>query len=181
MRRLSVLVLWAAAAIAIFDGMQVQATYQPMPADVVLYSRAGSCPAGWTEYTAGRGRLIVGLPSGGTNEGTAGTALADLENRAVGQHTHVQDAHNHTQDSHNHTQAPHGHTVSGFGNSFDVNGSPDDVTVIDNAGTHTSDNATATNIAATATNNAATATNQNAGSVAGTNGPFVQLIGCLKL
>jgi len=48
-----------------------------------------SCPSGWTEYTGGRGRYVVGTPSGGTDQGTVGTALSNVENRSVGQHSHV--------------------------------------------------------------------------------------------
>ncbi|XOB41868.1 MAG: MopE-related protein [Candidatus Nealsonbacteria bacterium] len=43
----------------------------------------GACPTGWTEYTAARGRTIVGTPSGGTNEGTVGTALTNLGTRTI--------------------------------------------------------------------------------------------------
>jgi len=43
----------------------------------------GSCPTGWTEYTAAQGRTIVGTPSGGTGEGTQGTALANLGTRTI--------------------------------------------------------------------------------------------------
>jgi hypothetical protein len=52
----------------------------------------GSCPTGWTEYTAARGRTIVGTPSGGTGEGTVGTALTDLGTRTITDvpaHTHT--------------------------------------------------------------------------------------------
>jgi len=52
---------------------------------------SGSCPSGWTEYTAARGRTIVGTPSGGTDEGTVGTALTDLGTRTITDvpaHTH---------------------------------------------------------------------------------------------
>ena len=44
-----------------------------------------TCPSGWTEYTAVRGRTIVGTPSSGTNAGTVGTAFTDLEDRT---HSH---------------------------------------------------------------------------------------------
>jgi hypothetical protein len=161
---------------------------------VILFSSAGACPAAWTEYTASRGLYLVGLPSGGTNLGTSGTALTTLEARAVGTHTHVQDshthvqtAHTHTQDSHNHTQNSHSHTVSGIGNStglVDTMGA--DADVLDDSGTLTTNTTTAVNNAAaavnqsaTATNQAVTATNQNTG-VAGTPAPYIQLIACQK-
>lgn len=43
----------------------------------------GPCPTGWTEYTASRGRAIVGLPSGGTLAGTVGSALTDLGTKTI--------------------------------------------------------------------------------------------------
>jgi hypothetical protein len=52
----------------------------------------GSCPSGWSEYTAARGRVVVGVPSGGTLSGTVGTALTNLENRT---HSHGM-THTHT-------------------------------------------------------------------------------------
>lgn len=54
-------------------------------ANVVAYTSAGSAPTGWAELTAGRGRMIVGLPSGGTNAGTVGTALTNLQDKT---HSH---------------------------------------------------------------------------------------------
>jgi hypothetical protein len=54
------------------------------PAGTILfYDVSSSCPAGWTEVTATRGRVIVGLPSGGTLAGTVGTALTNLATRTV--------------------------------------------------------------------------------------------------
>jgi hypothetical protein len=44
-------------------------------------------------------RYVVGLPSGGTNEGTQGTPLTNIENRAVGQHTHALDDPGHSHAS----------------------------------------------------------------------------------
>lgn len=56
-----------------------------VPANVVAHTTAGSAPTGWVEDTAVRGRLIVGLPSGGTNAGTVGSALTNLQEPT---HTH---------------------------------------------------------------------------------------------
>lgn len=42
-----------------------------------------ACPTGWTEYTAAQGRVIVGVPAGGTVGGTVGSALADLATRTI--------------------------------------------------------------------------------------------------
>ncbi|KKU95054.1 MAG: LPXTG-motif cell wall anchor domain protein, partial [Candidatus Gottesmanbacteria bacterium GW2011_GWA1_48_13] len=49
---------------------------------------ATACPSGWTEYTAARGRTVVGTPASGTIAGTVGTALTDLEDRT---HSHSVD------------------------------------------------------------------------------------------
>lgn len=55
-----------------------------VPSGTIAY-QSGSCPTGWTEVIAARGRMIVGLPSGGTSAGTVGTALTDLQDKT---HTH---------------------------------------------------------------------------------------------
>jgi hypothetical protein len=55
-------------------------------ANSVMYTTAGAAPTGWTEYTAGRGRVIVGLPGGGAAEGTVGSALSD---QGTITHTHT--------------------------------------------------------------------------------------------
>jgi len=59
-----------------------------VPAGIVAFFNLPACPTGWTEYTVSRGRVIVGLNSGGTLEGEIGTALTDLENRPTGRHSH---------------------------------------------------------------------------------------------
>lgn len=65
----------------------------------------GACPSGWTEFTAARGRMVVGVPANGTVAGTVGTALTDLQDK-----TH---AHTYT-DVVNHT---HGVTVNDPGHA----------------------------------------------------------------
>lgn len=51
-----------------------------MPTGTVAFFNLAGCPTGWTEYTALRGRILVGLPSGGTLAGSnAATALTDVE------------------------------------------------------------------------------------------------------
>lgn len=95
----------------------------------------GSCPTGWSEYTSLRGRVVIGTPSGGTGEGTVGTALTDLSSRSISEvvaHQHAIDptsttstsesSHTHSADppstasggisaSHSHTGPSHTHTV----------------------------------------------------------------------
>ncbi len=64
-----------------------------IPSGLIMFKSSGSCPSGWTEYTNARGRAIVGLVSGGTIEGTVGTALTDLQDKT---HSHTGPSHTHT-------------------------------------------------------------------------------------
>jgi hypothetical protein len=54
----------------------------------VAYFALPGCHAGWSPYSTGNGRYIVGLTPGGANEAAVGTALGDQENRATGRHNH---------------------------------------------------------------------------------------------
>ncbi len=123
-----------------------------------------ACPTGWTEYTAAQGRYIVGLPSGGTLSGTVGTALTNLENRAVGQHTHsvTDPGHLHGPGTLKHM---HGWNVTG-GNSGSVSSDSLGAATGGMSG-NTASNTTGITIA-------------NSGTVAGTNAPYVQLRWCKK-
>jgi hypothetical protein len=62
---------------------------QIVPSGAVTYFNGTTCPAGWTELVAARGRYVVGLPLGGTLAGIDGTPLTDLLDRPTGQHTHT--------------------------------------------------------------------------------------------
>jgi hypothetical protein len=53
-----------------------------------MFFNSAACPAGWSDLVAGQGRYLVGMPPSGTLGATIGTALGDEENRAVGQHSH---------------------------------------------------------------------------------------------
>lgn len=82
-----------------YDGTNFQMMSPPanaVPANLVAYITGGAAPTGWSEYTAARGRMIVGLPSGGTDAGTIGTALTDLQDKT---HTHTGPSHTHPQNS----------------------------------------------------------------------------------
>lgn len=61
-------------------------------ANVVMASSSGTCPTGWTELTAARGRAIVARTGGGT----VGTALTNLQDKT---HTHPGPSHVHGSSS----------------------------------------------------------------------------------
>lgn len=68
-----------------------------VPSNLVAY-RASSqtTPSGWSEYTTARGRMIVGLPSGGTDGGTVGTAFTNAQDKSKSiAHTHTGPSHAH--------------------------------------------------------------------------------------
>jgi hypothetical protein len=124
------------------------------PAGAVTFFDLPDCPAGWTEFTEARGRYVVGLPEGGNLRGTSGTALTNEESRPVGQHNHS--------GEYNHTHpitvitTPTGAT---FGVQWTFGGSA----FVQSGGT----SGGVLQIA-------------NAGSVGGTNAPYVQLRACRK-
>ncbi|QQG45649.1 MAG: hypothetical protein HYW89_01890 [Candidatus Sungiibacteriota bacterium] len=70
------------------NGKVFQGGSELLPAGAVLYFNLTSCPGGWSELTAARGRYIVGLQQGGSLGTTVGTALSNQENRATGKHNH---------------------------------------------------------------------------------------------
>lgn len=89
------------------------ASWQPpqgVPAGGVMFFNLPTCPSGWSEVGAAQGRVIVGLPSGGTLGGTANAALGNLENRT---HTHpysdvIAHAHAVNDPGHTHTNPSRG-------------------------------------------------------------------------
>ena len=141
-----------------------------IPTNLIAYTTDASAPSGWTEYTAARGRYIVGLPSGGTAAGTVGTALSNLENRAVGQHTHsVSDpghGHNISDPGHNHAV-----TVSQGSGGGPTYGAGNDTWIYP---TSYSTNTKTTGIGINSATTGISISNQ--GSVAGTNAPYIQLL-----
>lgn len=168
MRLRDLLILMLVLMLASAQATWSQQPFGGTPSGAILYrnaSTATGCWPGWTEMTAARGYYIVGLQSGGTVATATGTPLTNLENRPVGQHTHIQDSHNHTQNSHTHVMLFQG-IATPAGGTFP--------TAIDAGG------GTYTGQATTATNQATTATNQNTGSVAGTNAPYLELLVCTK-
>tara|TARA_R100000808_G_scaffold23585_1_gene52546 strand:+ start:1080 stop:1535 length:456 start_codon:yes stop_codon:yes gene_type:complete len=66
---------------------------QSVPSGLVAYRASGGLiPVGWSEYTSARGRMVVGLPSGGTDGGTVGTALSNVQDKT---HSHTTPSHYH--------------------------------------------------------------------------------------
>jgi hypothetical protein len=128
------------------------------PAGAVMFFDAATCPLGWSVYDAGRGRYLVGLPDGGAAGATVGTALTDHEDRPTGQHTHsvIDPGHSHSVPYDNEMVANVGNTIGGTQRVG-----------VDSSTAATSVDFTGITIAP-------------AGSVAGTNAPYVQLLVCRK-
>jgi hypothetical protein len=63
-----------------------------MPVEGIVWFNSGSCPSGYSEVTAARGRIIVGLYPGGTNGATAGPAalsnLGTISVSSISPHVH---------------------------------------------------------------------------------------------
>ena len=85
-----------------------------IPSGAVIFVTTESCPTGFSEYAAARGRYLVGLAAGGTGGATVGAALTAAENRAVGGHSHGFTGAGH---SHGFTGASHGHGFTGSSHS----------------------------------------------------------------
>jgi hypothetical protein len=141
---------------------------QGVPAGSVMFFNLPTCPSGWTELTAAQGRYLVGLPSGGTLAGTQGTALANLENRATGQHTHnvVDPGH-----SHNVLTDDPGIIFCIFPNC------PNPSSKIPAAVSNINPTFSLPNAAASRVTGI---TIQGSGTVIGTNAPYLQLLVCQK-
>ena len=117
----------------------------------ILYFNLTTCPAGWTEVLAGRGRYIVGHQPGAIVGNSIGAALGVDENRPVGQHSHgINDP------GHSHTYSAAVATSTGSGNSK-----------AGYATQQTSRDTTGITI-------------KDAGTVPGTNAPYVVLLMCQK-
>ena len=124
-----------------------------IPSKAVMFFNLASCPSGWTELVAARGRYIVGLPAGGTLAGTDGTALTNLEDRPVGRHNHGI------------TDPGHYHEYGAYGVPWYY--SQQAVPTTAGSGMKSTTNTTGITI-------------NNTGSVAGTNAPYIQLLTCQK-
>lgn len=135
----------------------------PVPSGAILFFDLASCPSGWTHYSAGNGRYVVMSPS--SIAAQVGSALSNQENRTVGYHTHsVHDpGHGHSVGI---TWVPLTHpTHSWF---YDI--------VAFNGGF----SGGAWGGSLTANNSGTGISIYPAGSVGGTNAPYIQLLGCRK-
>lgn len=56
------------------------------PKNLIALFASATLPTGWEEYTATRGHMVVGLPSGGDMAGTVGTALTNKQDKT---HSHT--------------------------------------------------------------------------------------------
>jgi hypothetical protein len=140
-----------------------------VPSGAVDFYALSQCPAGWSPYEPARGRYVVGVNGGGNVEGAVGTALGDGENRAVGQHDHGVNDPGHR---HRVLQASPilvgGNVVPtrlmGTTSSSQLTALPDNPAALQQA----------------LSNETTGITLDPAGSVPGTNAPYVQLLACRK-
>ena len=156
-------------------GDQTWAVPAAMPTSTIAYFNLTSCPSGWAELTGARGRYVVGLPSGGTLAGTAGTALTNLEDRPTGQHNHGTSDPGH---AHGKSDPGHSHALSIMSAGTTQGG----VGWINN--THNTDKpaqATRSNTTGITISSATTGISvSNTGTTAGTNAPYTELLICQK-
>lgn len=150
---------------------------------LIFWVHLSSCPAGWTAVSMS-GMAAVGVPSGGTINATVGTALTDLENRAVGTHNHtatttITDPGHKPPASTLISPDPHHHTMTlSTSSAF---GGTGDVALLRSGGTVTPTSLSiSTSIVNQVTGVSIATTLANAGSVAGTNLPSDQEILCKK-
>ncbi len=142
-----------------------------IPAGLVSHFNLSACPTGWTELTAARGMYIVGLPLSGTLAGTSGTALSNLESRPIGQHLHSVDP----PITSTSTTGAHTHSIALYRTA-------DNSVYSDEGGSNATGNYHTTGSAGnhSHTVNIAAFDSANAGSVVGTNAPYIQLLTCQK-
>ncbi|UCG79173.1 MAG: hypothetical protein JSV21_04930 [Nitrospirota bacterium] len=143
----------------------VHASSMNIPSGAVMFFNLSSCPVGWTALTTAQGRYIVGLNPGGTLAQTVGTALNSAENRTVGSHGHgMSSAGSHT---HQYRDYMRTYTTDNFHALLDSNwtlatsGSNYSNRYTDPSGSHGH-------------------SISGAGSVAGTNAPYIKLLVCVK-
>tara|TARA_R100001594_G_scaffold5846_3_gene17394 strand:- start:483 stop:929 length:447 start_codon:yes stop_codon:yes gene_type:complete len=100
---------------------------QSVPSGLVAYRASGGLiPVGWSEYTSARGRMIVGLPSGGTDGGTVGTALTNVQDKT---HSHTTPNHQHELPYGNDTSSLYGKSSPEFGTGTATSGAGEEISL----------------------------------------------------
>jgi|GEM_PF-3736052 len=161
-----------------FQGDGSQLTGIPgVPSGAVMYFDLTSCPSGWSELTSAKGRYVIGLPTGGTLGATVGTNLEPQENRATGLHTHTGTTSAAGDHTHSINDPGHSHTSQGGFGTVYGGGTPYNYVVQTYTTTSTSTTGISINSAGVHSHNLII---NNAGSVAGTNAPYLQLLVCKK-
>jgi hypothetical protein len=140
-----------------------------VPSGAVEFYALDACPAGWSAYEPARGRYLVGMQPGGALEGAVGSRLEDRENRPVGQHNHgLNDPGHHHRVLQASPILVGGNVtpsrIMGTTSSSQLTALPDNPPALQQA---LSDETTGITL-------------DSAGSVAGTNAPYVQLLACKK-
>ncbi|MBX2802182.1 MAG: hypothetical protein KTR31_31160 [Myxococcales bacterium] len=100
-----------------------------VPAGAVMFFNLGTCPQGWGELTALRGRVPMGLPAGGILTGQVGAALDDQGTRTI---TDV--------PSHTHSVNPPSTATATSGNHNHLVDPPSTTTSTNGSHTHVVDN-----------------------------------------
>jgi hypothetical protein len=137
---------------------EISALKNMVPSGAILYFDLDKCPNGWEPLEAAKGRYLVGTTVGGTLGAQVGVALGNGENRKVGKHSHgVNDP------GHAHTFGPLMRDTMFADNPNPPRGSNAPVEM-----KFTTDTAK-TDISI-----------ESAGSVEGTNAPYVQYLICRK-
>lgn len=74
------------AAFEFYNGTAWSTVGAAMPNGTIAAFAAASCPSGWSEYTAARGRFLRGIDPSGTNDSVR--AAGNVQSDALGSHQH---------------------------------------------------------------------------------------------
>ncbi len=135
--------------------------FKSMP---VVYFAGTKCPTGWTEKADMRGRYVVAAQSSASLGRLVGSALSDQENRATGLHNHIVDDPGHRHPVYI-AQSRTGADSGVIGDMPTANNLSGATRPIIDAWNHK----VSTDIQLRA-----------AGSVEGTNAPYIQLLACVR-
>ena len=141
------------------------------PSGTIAYFDLTTCPAGWSEVPAAKGRYLVGTQNSANKNLTVGQPLGDGENRAIGLHSHGVYDPGHAHGVYDPGHAHWGNFSGGWGWTHNGGGS--------NAGVywHTTEySTTGIGIYGSGTGIGI----YNAGSAPGTNAPYIEFLTCRK-